>query len=199
MIKKSVLLELTERAQWLGLDLMLGDEISLIKYDKNGSKIVSETTYKYQPDFIEEINAKLEKVAHRQRRHWESEFLRFAPYLPKLGWVMIPEAEGVIIIEAKNQGTEDEVLVASFGYNEIAIQHLSDLIASALIEDFENNTPDDIEDDLDEDTPEETTIEMAINALGDDIGVTGAKLIEMAKARGLNIEAIQQHFTESNS
>jgi len=140
----SKLLELVQKADILERSLMLGEDLVLIKYGKDGS-IVSKTHYNYTPGSLAIIDARLEKTAKKRRKKWESRYLEFASLLPQLDWVMIPEDYGVRIVEAEGQGTEDEFTIAFLGYNEIELQHLSVLVADALLEDFEDKLAEEAE------------------------------------------------------
>lgn len=188
-IDASELLELVQKADMLERSLMLGADLVLIKYGKDGG-IVRKTSYSYTPESLATIDAKLEKVAKKRRKKWESRYLEFAPLLPQLGWVMIPEDYGVRIIEAKDQGTEGEYMVTFLGYNELEIQHLSTLIADALLEDFEDKLAEETSEtnpDGYDNSFEAIPIEEALDDFARRFNLSGAELQEIARGRGLEI------------
>lgn len=118
--------ELVETANILGRSLLLERHVNLVTYDDKG-KIKSNHLYSYEEGSIKDLEARLAKIAAKQRQQWEAEFMHFLPTIATLGWAAAFDSLGVTL-------NDQNASVAFFPYNDFGLCEMADLLGDALIE-----------------------------------------------------------------
>lgn len=132
----SKLKDLVETTTTLGHTLLLEDRINLVVYNRK-NKIKSNHFYEYNESDIELLEKRLQKIAKKQRKKWESEFMRLLGAIKMLQWNANFELL-VVKLETRNG-------IYLYSYNEIGFCEMADFIADTLLEKYATESDEESE------------------------------------------------------
>lgn len=120
--------DLTATAETLGFSLLLENyRANLIRYNRKG-EVKSSILIDYDdPNCVQKLQRRLDKVEQKKHKKWEPEFQRLAPALQAINWVMEPTYAMVGIVD--NTG-----VVTYYSYGKKGIRKLSDAISDRLLD-----------------------------------------------------------------